>query len=71
MAAALETWVESGVAPTELVAMSPVVPLAPIRGEYPVAAKREGLLCPYPSIARYHGSGDADLAESYECVEPE
>jgi hypothetical protein len=28
-------------------------------------------LCPYPEVARYHGSGDIDDASSFRCEAPQ
>ncbi|HNP34802.1 MAG TPA: tannase/feruloyl esterase family alpha/beta hydrolase [Woeseiaceae bacterium] len=67
MAATMERWVENGVAPAELIAVLPKDPMAAFRGDYPVEAEKEGLLCPYPEEAHYAGAGDPALADSYEC----
>ena len=60
---ALENWVEKGVAPERLIATKYV-------DDEPqtttVALTR--LLCPYPAVARYKGSGDANDAASFVCT---
>jgi len=60
---ALENWVEKGVAPDRLIATK-------FAGDAPtsttVAFTR--VLCTYPSVARYKGSGDPNDANSFSCV---
>lgn len=53
--AALENWVEQGKAPDRIVARGASFP------------GRTRPLCPYPSVARYSGSGDIESAESFTC----
>jgi hypothetical protein len=53
IAAALERWVERGVAPDRIV-------VAMGAGAHP--------LCAYPAVARYKGSGSAEDAANYECM---
>lgn len=55
--AALDRWVEAGVAPTRIVA-------APFGG----AKTGPRPLCPYPQVARYDGHGDVKDAASYACA---
>ncbi|MGH9845699.1 MAG: tannase/feruloyl esterase family alpha/beta hydrolase, partial [Blastocatellia bacterium] len=50
--AALERWVEQGVAPDRIIAVKWKSTLNPDSG-----VARSGLLCPYPLVARYNGSG--------------
>jgi feruloyl esterase len=50
--AALERWVEQGVAPKQLIATRP---------------GRTRPLCPWPQTARYKGSGSTDDAANFEC----
>ena len=57
--AALENWVEKGVAPKAQVTTDTVG----IPG-------RKRPLCEYPTWPRYRGAGDANDAESYVCVFP-
>jgi feruloyl esterase len=62
---ALTLWVEKGVAPTAVVATKYTGDAA----QAPVAMQRP--LCPYPQVASYKGSGDANLATSFRCVADE
>jgi feruloyl esterase len=60
--AALERWVEDGVAPGAIVATkyeNDFVPTKPVRTRP---------LCPYPSVARYKGTGSTDDAANFECA---
>jgi feruloyl esterase len=57
---ALERWVEQGEAPAQLVASHAT------DGK----VDRTRLLCPEPQVARYVGSGNPDVAESFRCEEP-
>jgi len=74
---ALETWVERGVAPEEMVAYKTASQndFAPNRGptenRFPedVMVLRSRPLCAYPMVARYDGRGSIDAAENFECVE--
>ena len=63
--AALEEWVEHGVAPDKLIATKYVDDDADATT---IAFTRK--LCPYPSVARYDQSGDPSTAESFVCVTP-
>jgi feruloyl esterase len=60
--AALERWVERGVAPERLIATGTVVgdPAKPLTRP----------LCVYPKVARYNGSGDPYVADSFSCAVP-
>jgi len=61
--AALEAWVERGVAPDSIIA-------ATYAGGDPAAAvTRTRPLCPYPKLATWNGSGSADDAASFTCVD--
>jgi hypothetical protein len=64
MVAALERWVESGVAPTRIIATKFVAD-DKAKG---VAMTRP--LCPFPQIAKYKGSGEAADAANYACANP-
>lgn len=55
MDAALERWVEQGVAPERI-----VVPLGP----------RKAPLCAYPAVARHKGQGATDDPANFDCVKP-
>jgi Tannase and feruloyl esterase len=60
MSAALEAWVETGVAPGKIIA-----------SKYAAgSAVRSRPLCPYPQVARYSGSGSTDEATSFTCADP-
>ncbi len=52
---AMQAWVEHRKAPASLRARGAAFP------------GRTGLLCPYPAVARYKGSGDVKSAASYAC----
>ena len=59
---ALERWVESGTAPTQIIGTK-YVDGDPAKG---VAFQRP--LCPYPEVARYRGSGEMNDAANFACV---
>jgi feruloyl esterase len=61
MLAALERWVERGVAPRRIVATKSVAD-DPQRG-----VLRTRPLCPYPAMAHYRGRGSTDDATSFYC----
>jgi feruloyl esterase len=56
--AALEQWVERGVAPSRIIASH----------QTNGATDRTRPLCPYPQVARWKGAGSADAAENFECA---
>ena len=58
--AALEQWVERGVAPARVVASHSTNNVV----------DRTRPLCPYPQIARYTGNGSTDEAANFSCVAP-
>jgi feruloyl esterase len=62
MTAALERWVEEGVAPAEVIAVKRQSgdPKSPVTRSRP--------LCPYPQVARYKGTGSTDDAANFTCV---
>lgn len=60
MQAALEQWVERGIAPGEIVATRS------ING----VVDRLRPLCPYPKIASYKGAGDTNDAANFVCRDP-
>lgn len=60
--AALERWVEEGVAPERLIGTGKVV------GD--PSKKLTRPLCPYPQVARYKGTGDPNDAASFSCAAP-
>jgi feruloyl esterase len=55
---ALDTWVEKGIAPTNLVTFD---------GTKTATKGRSRPLCEYPTWPKYSGSGDVNLAASYSC----
>lgn len=61
IAAALERWVEEGVAPEEIVAAKSKGAAGPVVRTRP--------LCAYPKAAKYKGSGSTDEAANFACVE--
>lgn len=61
---ALENWVENGFAPDTLVATKYTSNAASNRT---VLLTRK--LCPYPTVARWSGSGDPNDAASFDCVQ--
>lgn len=65
IAAALERWVESGVAPERIVATKYKSGTNPSSG-----ALRTRPLCSYPQVARWNGTGSTDDAANFSCVNP-
>jgi hypothetical protein len=63
--AALERWVEKGVAPERIVAAKRKSDLDPAS-----AVVRTHPLCAYPLVAHYRGSGSTDDAANFECAKP-
>jgi len=61
--AALEAWVERGVAPDQLVS-------AKLSSASPPAVELQRPLCEYPKYARYKGTGDPKAAASFQCADP-
>src|SRR5262249_24564178 len=57
---ALETWVEKGIAPEQIIGTGPV-PGDP-------SQKMTRPLCPYPNVARYKGLGDPNDAVNFVCA---
>jgi len=62
IAAALERWVEQGVAPEEIIAAR-----RKNAADAASAIERTRPLCAYPKAARYKGSGSTDDAANFEC----
>jgi Tannase and feruloyl esterase len=60
--AAIEQWVERGVAPSKIIATKYANDFKP--GESPKLTRP---LCPYPQIAKYKGTGDKNDAASFVC----
>ena len=61
---AMVKWVESGAAPEKLIAIKP-----PAESE-PGTAPQKHLLCPYPQVAQFQGSGDSNDVSTYACKKP-
>jgi feruloyl esterase len=57
---ALDKWVETGVAPEQIVAA---------KQDHDGAVTAERPLCSYPWIAKYNGTGDPKVAASFSCVQ--
>jgi hypothetical protein len=62
MTAALERWVENGVAPTAIIATK-----YKTDGDLASGVVRTRPLCPYPQVARYKGTGSTDEAANFAC----
>jgi feruloyl esterase len=60
--AALERWVEQGVAPDRLIGAGSTPATPPVPMTRP--------LCPYPAVARYRGTGDPNDAAHFACTVP-
>ena len=58
---AIEQWVEDDMPPDRLIAS---------KNDEQGNQIMERPLCPYPQSARYDGSGDPNVCESYSCVAP-
>jgi len=56
MISVIDQWVETGKAPDRLIATNP-----------PSQKPMSRPICPYPQIAKYKGSGNADDAANFEC----
>jgi hypothetical protein len=63
---ALEQWVEAGTAPSAIVATKYAAAPGAEAGTRTVAMTR--LLCPYPQVAVYKGTGDTNDAASFDCA---
>jgi hypothetical protein len=63
--AALEAWVEKGIAPDHIVATKYANDAATT-----TAIRLSRLLCPYPQVPKYKGSGEHVDAASFQCVAP-
>ena len=62
---ALEEWLDSGVAPDKLDA--PYATMAPGR---PPSGRGGRIICAYPGVVTYDGSGDPNNPASFSCVNP-
>jgi Tannase and feruloyl esterase len=65
MTAALERWVEDGVAPGAIIATK-----YKTDGDITSGVVRTRPLCPYPQVARYKGTGSTDEAANFACNAP-
>jgi pimeloyl-ACP methyl ester carboxylesterase len=71
LSAALERWVEKGVAPESVRAIrARDLKKALFNPEY-ADVERSGLLCAWPRQAKWNGTGDPKDAASYRCVAPD
>jgi Tannase and feruloyl esterase len=61
--AALETWVEEGIAPNRIIATRYKTGADPVSG-----ILRTRPLCPYPQIAKWKGTGSTDDAANFVCA---
>lgn len=68
MLSALERWVEQGEAPSEIIARQFVTPPPPFLEPDPEAkVARTMLLCAWPKVASYNGSGSANDHTNFNC----
>ena len=65
MDAALERWVEQGIAPDSIIATKYKTGANPASG-----VVRTRPLCAYPEVAHWKGSGSTNDAANFECVKP-
>jgi feruloyl esterase len=70
LSAALERWVEHGEAPERVRAIKPKNPALGFYDAEQGGVDRSGLVCAYPSVAKWDGKGSTDDAASYSCAEP-
>jgi Tannase and feruloyl esterase len=68
--AAVERWVEHGVAPNAIIAGKYDNDLEALLAPHSLKPLRERPLCPYPQIARWDRKGSSDDARSYSCILP-
>ena len=69
----LVDWVERGIAPASITAQARGAGNpGGVNADLPAgwAANRTRPLCPYPQIAKYNGSGNAEVASSFTCSAP-
>jgi hypothetical protein len=67
LTAAMEQWVEHGVAPQEIIAGKYDNDLKPLLAPHTLKPLRERPLCPYPQVARWNGTGNTNDASSFSC----
>jgi len=65
----LVNWVEKAQAPEQVQAKARGAGANVVNTELPASwsAGRSRLLCAYPKVARYNGSGDVESAASFSC----
>jgi feruloyl esterase len=63
MIQALEQWVEKGTPPAKIIATK-----YKTDGNRSAGVARSRPLCPYPSVAKYSGSGSTDDATNFSCA---
>jgi feruloyl esterase len=65
LGAALQRWVEQGLAPERVIASK-------LEDDNdPNSVVRARPLCAYPRVASYRGEGNTDVAASFDCADPE
>jgi feruloyl esterase len=67
--AAIEKWVEHGIAPQAIIAGKYANDLKPLFEPGSMRPLRERPLCPYPQVARWQGRGSTDDARNFACVD--
>ena len=69
---ALVAWVEQGVAPDSITTAARGVGSNVPNTELPAdwSPRRTRLLCAWPTVARYRGTGDVESAASFSCCAP-
>jgi feruloyl esterase len=70
LSAALEQWVEKGVAPESVRAIKAHDLKRALYDPTVEDIERSGLICAYPKHAKWNGTGDSADAASYTCVDP-
>lgn len=68
MSAALQQWVERGIAPMAIEASHYEGGIKPLIETDGMTRTRTRPLCPYPQVARWIGKGSIDVAENFHCV---
>nr|QRD81065.1 lipolytic protein [uncultured bacterium] len=68
LSAALELWVEQGIAPSTVRAVRPKSFIASLLDMKQAGVERSGLLCAYPKHAKWSGKGDPNDAANYTCA---
>jgi hypothetical protein len=68
ISAALERWVESGNAPSDIIAAKYQNDLKALIAPENARPLRTQPICTYPQVARWNGKGSVDVAENFTCV---